>query len=528
MNPKNLLDRADADLRLKIAIEHAVRRNLQLPPEIRAQVFGGLAGERGLTTYDTFREFVQARNPSLLQFDHVHYVIPAIEKICTGELTRALVLWPTQYLKSELFSRLLPAYYLLKHPSRWVGLASYNAELSWELSAEARDHYAGAGGHFKDGGLRAAAKNWRTKRLTQGSLNGGMWATSIDGRALGKGFHLGIVDDPIDPKQVTSRAYQRRFANWWPSKWLRALRPSGCLVFVMQRLGVDDPIAWLLEREQEAIDNGDLHAAHRWHVLAYDEIKSDEPFAEYKGPRGFPTTCTVEVDPRKRGDVLSPSWKSPAWVKATQAQAGAVVAAAQRQQRPMLPTGDFWKLKAFEGREVDELPANAYDLGWDWDLAYTKKEENSASAGVRSARGPGKDNEFTIYIVDVDFDWLEFPGLITFIKEKAAPHYVEQKASGKSAVQTLKTYSIPAFEVPVNGDKLARASAVQPAVDSGRVYVVKRVKQKLLYAQSQGLLRVTVEQLVEDGEGLDLNDAFVQALWRHLKIGAKTFPGAFR
>jgi hypothetical protein len=518
---RGLLDRVAPDLRLKIAIEHAIKRNLPLPPLIKAQVLGEIAGERGLTTYNTFTEFIQARNPSLLQFEHVHYVLPALERICRGELTRVLVLWPTQYMKSELFSRLLPAYYLLKHQSRWVGLSSYNAELSWELSAEARDNYAAAGGKFKDGGNVAAAKNWRTARGH--GMSGGMWATSIDGKALGKGFHLGIIDDPLDPKQAHSRAYQRRFSMFWQQKWLRALRPLGCLVVVMQRLGVDDPIAFLLNEEQEALGENGVVApsAHHWHILAYDEIKSNEPFAEFGGPRGFPVTCTVEPDPRKPGDVLSPKWKPPEWVRSIQAQVGPVAAASQRQQRPMMPTGDFWQLAWFEGRVFDEIPKDCHNVGWDWDLAYTKDDANSASSGIRSGRGVGDDKSFPIYVLDVDWDWLEFPELIAWMKDKQGPHYIEAKASGKSASQVLKTHGIATKEIPVIGDKLARASAAQPAASGGRIYISKNVYKKLLYGESQGLLRVTAESLQEGSEGLDTNDTFVQMIWRHLNINSK-------
>src|SRR5690606_7163289 len=42
---------------------------------------------------------------------------------------------------SETFSRLLPAYYLHRHPERHVGLACYGAALAWELSDDARAYY---------------------------------------------------------------------------------------------------------------------------------------------------------------------------------------------------------------------------------------------------------------------------------------------------------------------------------------------------------------------------------------------------
>jgi hypothetical protein len=227
----------------------------------------------------------------------------------------------------------------------------------------------------------------------------------------------------------------------------------------------------------------------------------------------------VEEDWREEGEVLAPLFRSPDEVKRLHATAGPVTAAAQRQQRPMRPTGDFWRRKWFEDRVFDELPADAHNGGWDWDTAYTKNERNAASAGLRTYRGTGDAESFPIYVDDVWWDWLEFPAFIAHIQNVPGPHYVEQKATGKSVVQVLSTYHIVAEEVPVKGDKLARASAAQPAVSMGRVYVSRKVEQKLLFGEGLGLLRITAELLAADGPGLDVNDVFVQALHRHLELG---------
>lgn len=509
-------DKIPPDVRRRAMEEEAARRGLQLPAPVRARMYEEEAARRGLLTYPSFKTFVQTRQPELLVHDYMLRQIAVAERVLAGEIRRLLVLLPTQYGKSTIWSRLLPAYYLLKHPGRTVALASYGADLAWEHSGEARDIYASAGGQFREGSPRGATRNWRTAR--NAGKSGGMWATGIGGPALGRGWHLGVVDDPVDPEQAQRGPYLRRFARWWPAKWLRGQAAEGrggaAMIFVMQRLGPDDPVSWLLEREG-------TKAEERWHILVMDEIKSAEPFGRWKGPLGFPPSCTVEPDPRKVGEVLAPKYRDKAEVERMQAQAGSIIAAAQRQQRPMRPTGDFWNLKWFEGRTYETLPPDAHNGGWDLDTAYTKDEANSATAGVKSYRGAGEKNEFRIYIDDLFWEWFELPELLADLRLRQGPFYVEQKASGKSAVQMLKTYGITAQEVPVKGDKLQRASAAQPAVSVGRIYINKLVYDRLLYGEQQGLLRITAEALQEDGEGLDLNDAFVQALFRHLGINSQ-------
>lgn len=501
------------DIKAKALYAEAKRRGLPVPPAIAQRVLAAEAGRRGLASYTTFEDFVKARRPDLLRHQYIRQQIAVAQKVIDGQLSRVLVLLPTQYGKSEIWSRLLPAYYLLRFPSRTVALASYGADLAWELSGDARDHYSGAGGRFQIGSPRGSSRNWKTNALGVGK--GGMWATGIGGPALGRGWHLGIVDDPVDPEQAVRRAYQNRFARWWAAKWLRGQRPkTNALIFVMQRLGPDDPVSWLLEREQQ----GDT--AEGWHIIAMDEIKSPEPFARYDGPMGFPKTCTVEPDTRKPGEVLAPEFRSAREVQRLQATAGPIVAAAQRQQRPMRPTGDFWALRWFEDRIYDQLPPDAHDGGWDWDTAYGEDEKNAASAGVKSYRGLGPRDQCPIYIDDCWWDWLKFPELVRHMASVPGPHYVEQKATGKSLVQVLSTYHIVADEVPVKGSKLERAAAAQPAVSGGRVYISRRIWQKLLYGEGQGLLRITAEALDAGQGGLDLNDSFVQALHRQLGLGA--------
>ena len=456
----------------------------------------------------SFREFVRRRNPSLLKFEHVERLVAVAQDIVLGKRRRTIVLMPPRYFKSEIFSRLLPAYNLIERPSEHVGLASYGAALAWNLSRDARNYYTEDGGQLEKS--TGAKKEWLTTR------HGTMWAAGVGGPLLGFGYHLGIVDDPTDPEGAHSLTYQRRFRDWWPSKFLSRQEPNARIVIVMQRLGVEDPIDFLFRREMG--ENTEA-AAEGWHVVVADEIRSDEKLDRWSGRRGLPVGCTLEKDDRPIGAVLAPSRFSAAQVKNLQAAAGPYVTSAQRQQRPMRPAGDFWQKQWF--RAYDELPGSAYNGGQDWDTAYTKKEANSATARVETYRGVGDDGKFPIYIEDVDWDWVEFPALVLMMEASPGPHYVEQKATGKSVVQTLASHDIVAHEVAVKGDKFARAARVQTIVSTRRVHVRRAILDRFLFGERQGLLRVTAEQLQTDGEGLDLNDAFVQSLHRHVGIGQR-------
>lgn len=464
----------------------------------------------------TFDDYVRSVNPTLLRYEHVSRLVDVAERVVAKEIGNLLVVMPPRYFKTEIFSRLLPGCVLMRRPGDLLGLSSYGSHLAWAISEEARNYYLEAGGRLV--GRTGAKALWRTL------AGGAMWASGVGGPILGFGYHVGLCDDPQDPEKAASYAFQKRFRKWWPEKWVSRGMPGAQKIVVMQRLGSDDAIDFLLRRE---VGDDEEEAPENWHVVLCDEIRSAEALGDYDGPLGLPPTCTLEPDPRKIGMVLSPSWMSKKDVEQRQRVSGPTTSATQRQQRPSAPQGDFWQEDWFD--VFDEVPEDAYNVGWDWDLAYTKDEANSASAGVKTARGKGKPDEFPIYVLDMDWDWLEFPELVEFIREKGGPHYIEDKASGKSADQTLRREGIATKTVEVKGDKFARATNVQPVASNRRIRVSRRLIRKFLTGSKQGLLNIRAEDLARDKGDLDLNDAFVQGVTRHVGNGRRRFafsPGA--
>jgi len=475
---------------------------------------------------DTFWSFVEAINPSLLDFEHVPRLVEVAGRVVEGDITRLMVLMPPRYFKSTMFSRLLPAYFL-HAKQRKVGLASYSSQLAWKLSGDARDYYEIAGG--QTAGDTDAKREWATER------GGLMWADGVKGSITGSGYDLGVIDDPMKPQHVRSEAFKRQFRTWYKDTWYnRRDSADARMVIVMQRLGPEDPIDFLLRRE---VGKGEADKAPEgWSVLAYDEIKSDEPLADYDGPKGLPSTCTLIDDPRSTGQILCPSKFPEEEVRKQQAAAGSA-SVPQRQQREGDQEGDFWKEAWFDrfGSHQDrpraDVPETAHAHGNDWDTAYTADESNSATARIRSARTVEADGAH-VWIYGCDWDWVEWPALISWMEGQKPPHFIEAKASGRSAAQSLADNDVPVSKVEVTGgDKYSRASDVQGMVGhpdyggTGRVHVHASVWEKLLNGDRQGLLKVKKQNLINETGALDLNDTFVQALHRHRDAGGSDGSG---
>jgi len=157
-------------------------------------------------------------------------------------------------------------------------------------------------------------------------------------------------------------------------------------------------------------------------------------------------------------------------------------------------------------RYFDTVPPEFDELIQVWDTAYD--EDSSADWSVCATLGlrGGK-----AHLVDVFRARLEMPELLTAMKgqyEKRRPRavYIENRASGRSAIQVLKRETgLPILEVDPQGkSKADRARAVTPYVESGRV----------LFRAGAGWLDAFEDELTlfPDGENDDQVDALTYGL----------------
>lgn len=442
----------------------------------------------------SFRQYIERVNPRYRFYPHVERLIVVLQAVADGVLGRVMVFMPPRHGKSELVSRLFPGYYLYRHPDRFTGLTSYAAELAFTFSRTARDNYLRIGGAIRED--VSAVKQWETGQ------GGGLWAAGVGGPITGKGFHLGIIDDPLkNAEEAASETIRAKQKDWYHSTFYTREEPGGAIVVVQTRWNEDDLSGWLISEE--------AHSPEHWHIVNFEAIKSQDE-------RRFPGSCTVEDDDRDVGAPLAPARYPLTKLEQIRSRIGAYYWSALYQQRPSPLEGGLWKREWFKDRTFDEPPEDLRYVGYDWDLAYTEDQQNSASAYVKS----GLDRQGNVYILDADWRHLEFPALIAWMREKEGPHYVEAKASGKSAVQALRAQKITAIEVQVRGgDKIARTTLATPEAEGGRVFIAAHLLGKLLDDEKQGILKFP------NAAGTDVNDVLVQAIHR-LKIRGRSMGGA--
>lgn len=359
-----------------------------------AVAIGGVieAQEEGPDSKLSLIGYINAYFPRYQWYDFNTRAAELLQLVADGTLKRLMFWWPPRHGKSELCSRLFPAYFLYRHPERWVGLCSYGATLAETLSRAARTNYKNAGGEIRVDSR--AVSHWETV------AGGGMWAAGVGGGILGKGCELAIVDDPVkDHVEASSANVQKAHQEWWESTFSTRFNPGCAVVIVMQRWNEMDMSGWLLKQEYER------RRPERWHVVAWEALKEEEQevaggeellnLAMAKGVDPakvqqvanyvFPSTVTVEPDWRKPGEALCPERYDREALLDIKDRLSNYYWSALYQQRPRPREGMLFKAEHFRIVTQDQLPAMLLVVRF-WDYAATE-DAGDYTCGVKLGMG---------------------------------------------------------------------------------------------------------------------------------------------
>lgn len=404
----------------------------------------------------TFHAFVEVVNPTLLRYTHVRKLINVLQRVADGELKRLMVFEPPRHFKSEAVSRLFSAHYLMRFPARWVGINSYAADLAYTLNRNARENFKRAGGEMSD--KATGVTHWET------STGGGSWAAGVGGPITGKGFHLGIIDDPIkNAEEAASEVIRAKHKDWYRSTFYTRAEPDAAIIVIQTRWHEDDLSGWLLSEEGDEDSEPE-----RWHIVSMPAIADADP------PE-FPATCSVEPDEREPGAALCPERYSAERLQKIAVRVGVYFWLALYAQRPTAKDGQFFQRGWF--KIVDAAPVEAMRIRY-WDKAGTAGG-GAYTCGARLARA--EDGLF--YVEDIlrgQWDAGERERVIRQTAETDGVHvsiWVEQepgsggKESAEATVRNLAGFVIQTDRV--TGDKATRAEPMAAQARAGNVKLVR-------------------------------------------------------
>lgn len=442
--------------------------------------------------FTTVRNFISETKPDYQWYHHCVVLASVLDRVERGELKRVMIFEPPQNGKTELTSRQFPAYCLNKNPERKVILTSYAADHARRISRDARDNYTKTGSELRDDA--SAVHDWMT------AYGGGMLSAGVGGPITGSGGDIIIIDDPVkNSEEAYSTLVQENQWLWYKTTLYTRRRPNAAIILIMTRWVTDDLAGRLLALEAQTYKT-EPEKCQNWHIVSFEAEK-------LAGLLEIPKSCTLEPDWRKPGDALCPEMFPKEDLEITKAL-DETTWWAMHQQRPMREGGNLWKLEWFKKFDDTRNGVKLYDDGCDWDMndgGDRHDSENAACAYVRSSMG----TDGNIYVTDCGFQWLGFPEQLEWMKSIESPHYIENKAAGRSATTSLQKAGNFAMEVKVKGlDKVSRTILATPVAKQGKIFIHVKVWEKLLLDDKQGILGFPTKPFK------DLNDAFVQMVNR--------------
>lgn len=288
------------------------------------------------------------------------YIIGRLEAFERGEIKKLMVFMPPQHGKTELTSRLFPAYLLGKNPQRKIVISSYSATIAHEFARDAKNYITSP--DYKE--IFPETRIGRIKE-TEGSFSdssyyyhtapdkGFIYAVGRGGSLTSKSMDIGIIDDPLkDREEAMSLNTREKLWQWYTDVYRTRMHNDTQEIIIQTRWDSDDLGGRLLIREND------------WEVILFPAIKTDD-YSAY--------------DKRQAGEVLYPEKHSLARIldikQKNESTFNALYQQDPKPNRSVLVHPDFVSVESFP---LESIPKWIVGL----DYGYTQDETAIVAVGV--------------------------------------------------------------------------------------------------------------------------------------------------
>ncbi|HWQ20089.1 MAG TPA: phage terminase large subunit [Methanotrichaceae archaeon] len=245
--------------------------------------------------------------------------------------------------KSELGSRMFPAYAFGRNPDLQIIATSYGSDLASRMNRDVQRIIVSP--QYKEVFPETALSEKNIRNTSQGNYlrnndifeivgHSGVYRSGGVGSGItGMGYDIGVIDDPVkDRAQAESPTYRENAWDWFKSTFYTRAEKNPRMLVILTRWHSDDLAGRLLKAADEDPD------AEQWEVLNLPAI-AEAPVPSY--------------DPRKPGEALWP-WKyDEAALKKKCAMVGPYEWEAMWQQRPPDSKYSLFNLEVIENYLID-------------------------------------------------------------------------------------------------------------------------------------------------------------------------------
>lgn len=380
---------------------------------------------------------------------HIRLLGDMLEQVERGQISRLIVTMPPRHGKSMLISEIFPCWCLGRHPNWGIVQAGYADSIAIAHSRRARDLFGSPEMHHlfpdvsspaerpgaQNVAQRQAAHEWATAH------GGSYYAVGIGGGLTGRGYDIGIIDDPVkDAAEAASPLVRENIYAWYRTVFRTRAAPGAAIILVMTRWHQDDLSGRLLRLADTD------PSADQWQLLHLPAIASGQAL--------WPERYSLEALESIRTTIGSASFAS-LYQGAPEIEGGNIV------------RREWWQYY----RERPQCPRIVHS----WDTAYKGGAGDDWS--VCTVWG---EADTGYYLIDLWRGRVEFPELKRQAvalndRDRPAAILVEDAASGQSLIQELRRgTSLPVLPVRPDRDKVTRLAAVTPLIEAGKVMLPER------------------------------------------------------
>jgi predicted phage terminase large subunit-like protein len=390
---------------------------------------------------------------------HHRLIAEGLEALESGKIMRMALSIPPQHGKSQLTSRLFPAWFLGRSPWKNLMLGTYNQTFAEEFGGDVRNlmkHpnyqivFPGTG--FRTG---SAAKDHMVTEA-----GGKLSFLGRGGSGTGRTADCLIIDDPFkDRKEADSLTIRNDVWNWLTSVLNTRIHGLSWILIIMTRWSEDDMIGRLTDPRNK---NYKEAVAKQWKVINVPSIQDDADIAKVLG--------------KKVGDALWPE-RFPLSLLETARAMDPVTFSALYQGKPTPPEGAFFKRQSiFTYDSIDDLPQNLRYYGGG-DLAVSPERDADYSVV-----GTGGVDENDVLWILPDLYWEQKAAdesvdqIIEFVErykwldsfwekgqiDRAVGPFLEKEATERGIVLSMKKF-------PASGSKGFRATSIRGRMAQGKV-----------------------------------------------------------
>lgn len=421
-----------------------------------------------------------------------------VRDVAAEKSPRLMLFMPPRSGKSEIVSKMFPAWLLGHHPEFEIISCSYAVSLPLDFSRAIKNtmnsqEYRALFADTKLDRNAQAAERWMTTR------NGGYVAAGVSGPITGKGAHCLIIDDPVkDAEEADSENIRNSTWNWYGSTAYTRLAPGGGAIVCQTRWHHDDLSGRILREQREAYAEvqekieylqrvnapedeimfafQEMDAIEEWDTVVFPAIAESDEYLDRKGKLVYTDGWKHRLL-RKKNEALHPERYPLSDLLKKKRTLQPRHWTALYQQNPTPDEGDYFKKEMF--RYEGDIDYRMMVILIAWDLAIGEKQQNDWTVGTVGALDWNGD----LHLLDqVRFRSAELAKPILDLGYKYHPELIgiEKGQLEKAIMPELRRqmnqrrYFPPLAEgkealVPVT-DKVVRARPLQGLMQNGKVY----------------------------------------------------------